>query len=59
METTWLTEAELHYRQSCDADVDTKRELHKAVISDSKTSVRYRFGSPFSSKRLCFVDTVL
>ena len=24
-----------------------------------RTSVRYRFGSPFSSKRLWFVDTVL
>ena len=28
-----------------------------AVIG--RTSVRYRFGSPFSSKRLWFVDTVL
>ena len=33
----------------------------KALIRlvSGRTSVRYRFGSPFSSKRLWFVDTVL
>ena len=30
----------------------------KALVG-GRTSVRYRFGSPFSSKRLWFVDTVL
>ena len=30
----------------------------KAVVS-GRTSVRYRFGSPFSSKRLWFMETVL
>ena len=28
-------------------------------LVSGRTSVRYRFGSPFSSKRLWFVDTVL
>ena len=28
-------------------------------VTSGRTSVRYRFGSPFSSKRLWFVDTVL
>ena len=30
----------------------------KRLVS-GRTSVRYRFGSPFSSERLWFVDTVL
>ena len=28
-------------------------------LVSGRASVRYRFGSPFSSKRLWFVDTVL
>ena len=32
---------------------------HGVRLVSGRTSVRYRFGSPFSSKRLWFVDTVL
>ena len=32
--------------------------VRRRLVS-GRTSVRYHFGSPFSSKRLWFVDTVL
>ena len=40
--------------------VDTKEVASRFGLAvRGRTSVRYRFGSPFSSKRLWFVDTVL
>ena len=45
-ETAWTT-------------LDYAAALALGCMVSGRTSVRYRFGSPFSSKRLWFVDTVL
>ena len=44
-------------RQSCEPVWPSGKALLRLV--SGRTSVRYRFGSPFSSKRLWFVDAVL
>ena len=42
--------------ERCKEEVESEQ---RPITLSGRTSVRYRFGSPFSSKRWWFVDTVL